>query len=189
MLIGLSLTSFQDAIALLEPLTKDPVDFVRQGACISLSMILIQQNETTNPKVASTRAIFAKMVRDKHEDGMAKFGAAVSQGIIDAGGRNVTITLQSKSGSNNMPAIVGMVMFTQFWYWFPCTHMLSLAFTPTAIIGVNKDLQVRIDFIACDISFRLTLSGFPRFLNSISFPMLNLHYSLTLLLLFHQPRK
>lgn len=153
-------------------------------------MILIQQNETTNPKVASTRAIFAKMVRDKHEDGMAKFGAAVSQGIIDAGGRNVTITLQSKSGSNNMPAIVGMVMFTQFWYWFPCTHMLSLAFTPTAIIGVNKDLQVGYNISSLRINFGLTLfSKSSRFLNSISFPTLNLHYSLTLLLLFHQLKK
>lgn len=43
-----------------------------------------------------------------------------------------------------MPAIVGMAVFTQFWYWFPLTHFLSLAFTPTAIIGLNKDLKVKI---------------------------------------------
>jgi hypothetical protein len=132
----------QDAVALLEPLTKDPVDFVRQGACISLAMILVQQNETTNPKVAPVRKIFEKIVGDKHEDAMAKFGAALSQGIIDAGGRNVTISMQNKSGNNNMPAIVGMALFTQFWYWFPLGHLLSLSFTPTAIIGVNENLQV-----------------------------------------------
>lgn len=105
-------------------------------------MILIQQNDATNPKVASVREIFSKMVGDKHEDAMAKFGAAVSQGLIDAGGRNVTISLQNKSGSSNVPAIIGVALFNQFWYWFPMTHFLALAFTPTAIIGINKDLQV-----------------------------------------------
>jgi 26S proteasome regulatory subunit N2 len=132
----------QDAIDLLEPMTKDTVDFVRQGACMALAMILIEQNDTLNPKAAAVRKIFEKIVSDKHEDAMAKFGAALAQGIIDAGGRNVTISLQSKAGSNNAPAIVGMALFTQLWYWFPLAHLLSLAFTPTAIIGVNRDLKV-----------------------------------------------
>lgn len=136
-------TGLEEAISLLEPLTKDPVDFVRQGACMSLAMILIEQNETSHPKVASTREIYKKMVNDKHADPMAKFGAALSQGIIDAGGRNVTISMQNKSGSGNMPAIVGMALFAQFWYWFPLAHCLSLAFTPTAIIGLTHDLRVR----------------------------------------------
>ena len=35
----------QDAIDLLEPMTKHPVDFVCQGAFISLSMILVQQSD------------------------------------------------------------------------------------------------------------------------------------------------
>ncbi|GAA6036531.1 hypothetical protein JCM8097_003550 [Rhodosporidiobolus ruineniae] len=135
-------TGSEDAIDLLEPLTKDPVDFVRQGACLSLSMILIEQNETSHAKVAPTRELFKKIIGDKHADAMAKFGAALSQGIIDAGGRNVTISLQNRSGGGNMPAIVGMALFAQFWYWFPLAHCLSLAFTPTAIIGVDKDLRI-----------------------------------------------
>ncbi|KPV74060.1 uncharacterized protein RHOBADRAFT_49993 [Rhodotorula graminis WP1] len=142
-------TGLEDAIALLEPLTKDPVDFVRQCACMSLAMILIEQNETSHPKVASTRAIYKTILADKHADPMAKFGAALSQGIIDAGGRNVTISMQNKSGSGNMPAIVGMALFAQFWYWFPLAHCLSLAFTPTAIIGVNKDLNLpKFEFVS-----------------------------------------
>lgn len=126
-------------------------------------MILIQQNETSNPKVGAVRAIFAKMVGDKHEDAMAKFGAALSQGIIDAGGRNVSISLGNKSGSPNMPAVVGMVLFTQFWYWFPLAHLLSLAFTPTAIIGVNKDLQVRFIRSCCTIELTAARSQIPKF--------------------------
>ena len=41
-----------------------------------------------------------------------------------------------------MPSIVGIFVFTQFWYWFPMSHFLSLAFTPTAVIGLNDDLKV-----------------------------------------------
>ncbi|CAG8448243.1 2744_t:CDS:10 [Cetraspora pellucida] len=132
-----------------EPMTKDPVDYVRQGAFISLAMILIQQNDATNPKVTPTRKLYEKIINDKHEDAMAKFGAVLGQGIIDAGGRNATISLQSRSGHSNMPAIVGMAVFTQFWYWFPLTHFLSLALSPTAIIGLNKELKIpKFDFIS-----------------------------------------
>jgi len=135
-------TGSMDAIELLEPMTRDPVDFVRQGALISLAMILIQQNDATNSKVSTVRKLYEKIISDKHEDSMAKFGAVLSQGIIDAGGRNVTISLLSRTGHTNMPAIVGMAVFTQFWYWYTLTHFLSLAFTPTAIIGLNKDIKI-----------------------------------------------
>ncbi|KAI8891036.1 26S proteasome regulatory complex, non-ATPase subcomplex, Rpn2/Psmd1 subunit [Backusella circina FSU 941] len=142
-------TGYIDALELLEPMTKDPVDFVRQGAFMSQAMILIQQTESTNPKVASVRKLYEKIISDKHEDPMAKFGAVLAQGILDAGGRNVTISLLSRTGHANMPAIVGMAVFTQFWYWYPLTHMLSLAFTPTAIIGLNKNLDTpRFEFIS-----------------------------------------
>lgn len=132
----------EEAISLLEPMTKDTVDYVRQGACIALAMILIQQNEVLNPKASVVRKIFEKIISDKHEDAMAKFGATLAQGIIDAGGRNVTVSMRSKNGSNNMTAIVGMALFNQFWYWFPMAHSLALAFTPTAIIGVDQNLQM-----------------------------------------------
>ncbi|KAG1285273.1 hypothetical protein G6F66_010466 [Rhizopus arrhizus] len=142
-------TGYLDALELLEPMTKDPVDFVRQGAFISQAMILIQQTENTNPKVANIRKLYEKIISDKHEDPMAKFGAVLAQGIIDAGGRNVTISLLSRTGHSNMSAIVGMAVFTQFWYWYPLTHMLSLSFTPTAIIGLNKNLETpRFEFMS-----------------------------------------
>ncbi|KAL1935717.1 hypothetical protein VTP01DRAFT_4857 [Rhizomucor pusillus] len=142
-------TGYMDALELLEPMTKDPVDFVRQGAFIAQAMILVQQTENTNSKVGNVRKHFEKIIGDKHEDPMAKFGAVLAQGIIDAGGRNVTISLVSRAGHANMPAIVGTAIFTQFWYWYPLTHMLSLAFTPTAIIGLNKNLETpKFEFIS-----------------------------------------
>jgi 26S proteasome regulatory subunit N2 len=123
-------------------MTKDPVDFVRQGAFISLAMILVQQTDISSPSVASSRALFAKIISDKREDPMARFGASIAQGLIDAGGRNVTISLQSRAGSRNMNAIVGMTLFCQFWYWYPLSLCASMAFEPTGIIGLTADLKV-----------------------------------------------
>ena len=135
-------TGLDEAIDLLEPMMKDSVDFVRQGAFVAVSMVMIQVNEAQNPKVTSIRKQLQKAVSDRHEDAMAKFGAGLALGIIDAGGRNATIGLQTPTGNLNMAAIVGMAIFTQYWYWFPLTHFLALSFTPTAIIGVDQDLEV-----------------------------------------------
>jgi 26S proteasome regulatory subunit N2 len=135
-------TGLPEAVDLLEPMMKDSTDFVRQGALIALSMIMVQQNEAMNPKVAAIRKQLAKVVGDRHEDAMAKFGSALALGIIDAGGRNCTIGLQTPTGNLNMAAIVGMAVFTQYWYWFPLTHFLSLSFTPTAVIGLDQELDI-----------------------------------------------
>ena len=144
MALGISCagTGLDEAIDLLEPMIKDPTDFVRQGALIALSMIMVQQNEAMNPKVSTIRKTLQKAIGDRHEDAMTKFGSAVSLGIIDAGGRNCTISLQTQTGNLNMAGIVGMAVFTQYWYWFPLTHFLSLSFTPTAVIAVDQDLEV-----------------------------------------------
>jgi 26S proteasome regulatory subunit N2 len=144
MALGISCagTGLDEAIDLLEPMIKDPTDFVRQGALISLAMIMVQQNEVMNPKVASIRKTLKKIVGDRHEDAMTKFGCALALGIIDAGGRNCTIGLQTQTGNLNMAGIVGMAVFTQYWYWFPFTHFLSLSFTPTSMIGLDHDLEI-----------------------------------------------
>lgn len=79
-------TGSLDAIELLEPMTKDNVDFVRQGAFIALAMILMQQNEVQNSKAAGVRTMYEEVIKKKNEDALAKFGAVLGQGIIDAGG-------------------------------------------------------------------------------------------------------
>lgn len=144
MALGISCagTGLDEAIDLLEPMLKDSTDFVRQGALISLAMVLVQQNEAMNPRVSSLRKSMMKMIGDRHEDAMAKFGCAVALGIIDAGGRNCTISLQTQTGNLNMPGIVGAAVFIQYWYWFPLTHFLSLSFAPTSVIGVDQKLEV-----------------------------------------------
>ncbi|CCH61735.1 hypothetical protein TBLA_0F01930 [Henningerozyma blattae CBS 6284] len=126
------------AIEVLEPLTKDPVDFVRQAAMIALSMIMIQQTEKLTPKVSEFNKEFLTVIKTKHQEGLAKFGACLAQGIINAGGRNVTIQLENNDmGTLDAKAVVGLAMFSQFWYWFPLAHFLSLSFAPTTVIGVR----------------------------------------------------
>ncbi|XP_055923786.1 26S proteasome non-ATPase regulatory subunit 1 [Eupeodes corollae] len=136
-------TGLREAIALLEPMVKfDPVNFVRQGALIASAMILIQHTDQTCPKTNFFRQLYSEVISNKHEDVMAKYGAILAQGIIDAGGRNATLSLQSRTGHTNLQAVVGMLVFTQYWYWFPLAHSLCLAFTPTCVIGLNSELKM-----------------------------------------------
>lgn len=73
---------------------------------------------------------------------MSKMGAILASGILDAGGRNVTIRLLSKTKHDKVTAVVGLAVFSQFWYWYPLIYFLSLSFSPTALIGLNSDLKV-----------------------------------------------
>ncbi|KAM7465935.1 hypothetical protein LguiB_013497 [Lonicera macranthoides] len=135
-------TGLSEAISLLEPLTSDVVDFVRQGALIAMAMVMVQISEASDSRVGSFRRQLEKIIQDKHEDTMSKMGAILASGILDAGGRNVTIKLLSKTKHDKITAVVGLAVFSQFWYWYPLIYFISLAFSPTAFIGLNYDLKV-----------------------------------------------
>ncbi|KAK0403987.1 hypothetical protein QR680_017225 [Steinernema hermaphroditum] len=135
-------SGYKEAIALLEPLLAAKENFVRQGAIIALSFILIQQTEPTCSKVVEYRKTLNKMITEKGEDSITKFGAIIAQGILDAGGRNVTISLHNRTGQPDMTSVVGTFIFLQHWYWHSMAHFASLSFRPTCLIGLNKDLQM-----------------------------------------------
>jgi 26S proteasome regulatory subunit N2 len=157
-------TGFQDAIDLLKPLVTDPTSFVRQGALISLALVMMQehkQSEIRETRVKEIRTLFEKVISstDKEHDVMSKYGAILATGIIDAGGRNVTCSLRSRHGPKRMCAVVGMTVFLQYWYWYPLTHFLSLTFTPTCAIAINKDFKV--PKLQLDCSTRESLFSYP----------------------------
>ncbi|CDY12178.1 BnaC04g12080D [Brassica napus] len=135
-------TGLSEAISLLEPLTSDVVDFVRQGALIAMAMVMVQISEASDSRVGAFRRQLEKIILDKHEDTMSKMGAILASGILDAGGRNVTIRLLSKTKHDKVTAVIGLAVFSQFWYWYPLVYFISLAFSPTAFIGLNYDLKV-----------------------------------------------
>lgn len=161
--IGCAGTGLPEAIKLLAPLTNDQVDFVRQGALIALSMVFVQITEAQEPKVATIKKLYNKMINDRHEDILSRMGAILSQGIINAAGRNATISLTTRDGNLRQNAIVGLIMFTQHWYWYPMLNFIHLALAPTALIGLNKDLKVPKSF-KCISNVKPSTYKYPEFI-------------------------
>ena len=132
-------TGMPEAIALLEPMMNDQVDFVQQGALIATAFVRIQQSEK---QLEPFRKKVLGHIQDSHETTMCKMGAIMAQGILDAGGRNVTVGLRSKTGRPRMTSVLGMMVFTQYWFWYPLSYFLSLVFVPTAFIAVDGTLNM-----------------------------------------------
>lgn len=108
-------TAFKDALDLLQPLLEDPIDFVRQGAFMSLALVLMQVSEARSPSVKKFRELIKTTMNDKHQSIMAKAGAILANGILDAGGRNVVVSLQSRGGFMKMGSVVGLMLWAQYW--------------------------------------------------------------------------
>lgn len=161
--IGCAGTGLNEALKLLAPLTNDQVDFVRQGALIALSMVFIQVTEAQEPKVATIKKLYNKMIEDKHEDILSRMGAILSQGIINAAGRNATISLLTRDGNLRQNAVVGLMMFMQHWYWYPMLNFINLALTPTALIGLNHNLKVPKSF-KCISNAKPSTYKYPEFI-------------------------
>jgi len=136
-----------EAIALIEPLLSDVSEFVRQGALLGMAFLCQETSgKQMDAKAQKFRTKITKMISDKHEDIMCRFGAVLAHGIIDLGGRNASVSIFTKGGSLRMGAAVGFCLFSQMWYWYPLMHMISLAVHPTALIGLNGDLKMPKEF-------------------------------------------
>ena len=73
-------------------------------------------------------------------------GAILSIGILDIGGRNMTVSLTTRSGMPKIEAITGMLVFAQSWNWFPYLNFIGLTLTPSTFIGVTTNLRVPTSF-------------------------------------------
>jgi len=148
MAIGLACagTANLEALGVLEPMMEDSVDFVRQGGMLAFAMVLMQQAEARVPAIKNFRDKLTSITTDKHQSTMTKMGAVMSAGILDAGGRNVTISMQSRAGFTKPSAVVGLAIWVQHWFWYPLMHFLPMAFSPTSMIGLNKDFKMPKNF-------------------------------------------
>ena len=154
MAVGIAMagTGDSESIAMLEPMLDDMTDYVRQGALIGTALIYMQQSDTCNGrKIKTFRERLASIISEKHQSTLTKMGAILSTGIIDAGGRNSSVTLGSRNGFTQMTSAVGVVLWLQHWHWYPMMHMFSLALTPTYTIGLNKDFKFPKNFeVVCN---------------------------------------
>ena len=73
---------------------------------------------------------------------MTRMGALLASGIVDAGGRNAFLSIIGRNGLPKPPAVAGFILWVQYWFWYPLMHMLSLSLSPSALIGVNADLDL-----------------------------------------------
>jgi 26S proteasome regulatory subunit N2 len=140
--IGCAGTARADALALLEPMLEDSTDYVRQGALLAMALVLMQAAEARTPKARQFRDKLTSIIEDKHKGAMTKLGAILASGIIDAGGRNVVVSMQSASGMMRASAVVGLAVWSQYWFWYPYLHFLGLAFQRTAMIGLTQELKM-----------------------------------------------
>ena len=131
------------AVELIEPLLTDVSEFVRQGALIGMALVCQETSgKQVDGKAQKFRQTITKMIGEKHQDIMCRFGAVLAHGLVDMGGRNCAVSLFTKRGSLRMGAAVGFCLFAQMWYWYPLMLMVSLASHPTALIGLNGDLKM-----------------------------------------------
>ncbi|KAL7699549.1 proteasome regulatory non-ATP-ase subunit 2 [Lotmaria passim] len=128
-------------IDVLWDMKEDIVDYVRQGACMALALVMVQLTEKDNPKVKEFRQTVEKKIEDRNEGRCSKFGYVLAAGLLDAGGRNCTFALH-KQRHRLDKAVVGIFMFLQYWYWYPYLLMITLAMQPTCIIALNESLDL-----------------------------------------------
>lgn len=141
-------SGLKEASKLLESLWNDPVDFVMQGALIATAMVKIEQGEQSEFRGRLNKAMSTRGV-----DLMTRMGAIMANGILDAAGRNSTLSLHTDVGGLRRSSVLGLALFTQYWYWYPLSHTIALALKPTFLIGVDETLAPPVDFtLKCNTS-------------------------------------
>lgn len=98
-------------------------------------------SEKQEPRVEKLKKLIDEIIKNKTKNHLVKFGAVIAQGILEAGGRNQVVTLASSQGFPRLQSCIGVLVFSQFWYFYPRIHFLSLALQPQAIIGVTHKTQ------------------------------------------------
>jgi 26S proteasome regulatory subunit N2 len=141
MAIGISCCSNgnEEALKFLKKLQVDTVDFVRQGALIATSLVLMAQPGTF---METARKHLETTINDQNEELLTKVGAIISSGILNGGGRNSTVRLECNTIPKlRMMTVLGLTVFTQYWYWYNLSYFLSISIQPCTLIGLSGGLK------------------------------------------------
>jgi hypothetical protein len=160
---------------------EDQVDFVRQGALLSMAMVLQQTSEARSPSVKRFRELLSSIVTDKHQPILAKSGAIVAAGILDAGGCNVVVSMQSRAGFMKMvrqpPSLSLSLCLCHSLPLSPCLYLSLCVSLPLSLFCLYPSLSLSVSHFPSlfSLSLSLSLSLAPSF--SLS-PILSLPLSL-----------
>lgn len=102
MALAIGCKDTKEAVELIWPLLTDSVDFVRQGVYISLALLLQVSTNNSEPRLDEFRKNIEEILNKSHVEVMAKMGAILSVGLLDFGGRNMSVSLTTRAG---MPKI------------------------------------------------------------------------------------
>lgn len=115
--IAFASTGSMEAHDLLLPLLTDKEGLVKQAAYISLSMVFNNYPKgffKEEKTFTDYKSSLEKSIKSKSEDPLAKFGALISTGIMNAGGRNSQFRFTSeKTDKTIKSSIVGSILFLQ----------------------------------------------------------------------------
>ena len=126
----------------IEPLFSDPNYLVRQAALIASGLIFSQTTLKQEEGIKEYTEKLQSILEDKNEHLLIKFGALISKGLLNLGGKNCVINLVSNTNENKMKSVIGMCLFTQYYYWFPMIHMLNLSVCPAFLFNLDDKLKL-----------------------------------------------
>jgi len=67
---------------------------------MALALVYVQVTEAQEPKVKTIKKLYQKCIEEhKTDDILARMGAILGTGIINAGGRNASISLRTRDGN------------------------------------------------------------------------------------------
>ena len=127
---------------LLLTLWKDDIFHVQQACAISFGLLHQLATPSLDPEMVKIREEMITKAHSKYTNIMTKFGCYLGIGLMQSGGGNAVLSLVSNSGQMKIKNIIGIYMFTFYWYWMPLTNMLGLALEPTFLAGLLKDFNI-----------------------------------------------
>eukprot|EP00917_Polyrhabdina_sp_WS-2016_P031445 GHVP01067088.1.p1 GENE.GHVP01067088.1~~GHVP01067088.1.p1 ORF type:complete len:1004 (+),score=222.34 GHVP01067088.1:233-3013(+) len=157
-------TGDRETLNMLHALALDAVDYVRQGAFLAYSLVAVGIQNVNQDLLTKIDELVVKVARDKQEGLMVRSGAIMSYGIRRAGGRNVKASIFSRSGDLYQNSVCGLLLFSQYWHWYPLVNFLSFCFVPQIVIPITwKEEHTA---IPCGLSMEPTTSK----LEDLSYP-------------------
>ena len=117
-------------------------NLVRQNAIIGISFVIMQCNEHLVTDYKRIITNINKIIIDRSEDQCVKYGAMIGRGISESGGRNIIFSIFNQTGNIDNTRVMSVLLFMNYWYWYPNLMFLSLCSLPTVYLKLNKNLEV-----------------------------------------------